>query len=379
MLPIYLQNKQQIGKVEEVLGPIQEVYFTIKCSEGIKAGSFKGFYCWALFYCISIFLFFLCVVLRLCFFVHFDRLNLCLARSSRQIFHIAQNYYRWQGSFRSLECQAGHQEEDSEEAEAEVCHALFALMLPFGFFQVGFIQFLFFESRFALLCFFLLFLSLFFVLSCLNLMCLSSVSWRFPSFLTLLPRLSLLPLFSRSIFPVFAFVYHPLNQRVFFRLLFSLLRFLCLQLPSSLITLLFFYSHPPSSFIALLLCSGWPWRICARRTRWRLPRKRSWPRRRIQRYGEREEDNWSRRGTERTRKRREEGEEGVEFRGMEKRRRRRNRRWSRWRNERRTNQEKQDFPHLFKLMLWWLSQEERDAEWIQRSESNTGRERGRER
>lgn len=39
--PMYLENKKQIGKVDEILGPINEVYFTIKPSEGVKAESFK--------------------------------------------------------------------------------------------------------------------------------------------------------------------------------------------------------------------------------------------------------------------------------------------------------------------------------------------------
>ncbi|TIB14159.1 hypothetical protein E3P92_02047 [Wallemia ichthyophaga] len=39
--PIYLQNKNQIGKVDEILGPINEVYFTIKMQEGMVATSFK--------------------------------------------------------------------------------------------------------------------------------------------------------------------------------------------------------------------------------------------------------------------------------------------------------------------------------------------------
>ncbi|CAG8495185.1 1650_t:CDS:2 [Ambispora leptoticha] len=39
--PIYLENKTQIGKVDEILGPINEVYFTIKLQEGIIASSFK--------------------------------------------------------------------------------------------------------------------------------------------------------------------------------------------------------------------------------------------------------------------------------------------------------------------------------------------------
>ncbi|KAH8819603.1 Gar1/Naf1 RNA binding region-domain-containing protein [Xylogone sp. PMI_703] len=40
--PIYLENKTPIGKVEEVLGPINQVYFTIKPAEGIQATSFKS-------------------------------------------------------------------------------------------------------------------------------------------------------------------------------------------------------------------------------------------------------------------------------------------------------------------------------------------------
>ncbi|TIC06216.1 Gar1-domain-containing protein [Wallemia mellicola] len=39
--PIYLQNKNQIGKVDEILGPINDVYFTIKMQEGIVATSFS--------------------------------------------------------------------------------------------------------------------------------------------------------------------------------------------------------------------------------------------------------------------------------------------------------------------------------------------------
>ncbi|KAK5653590.1 hypothetical protein OQA88_8852 [Cercophora sp. LCS_1] len=39
--PIYLENKTSIGKVDEILGPLNQVYFTIKPSEGIQAGSFK--------------------------------------------------------------------------------------------------------------------------------------------------------------------------------------------------------------------------------------------------------------------------------------------------------------------------------------------------
>ncbi|CCE62866.1 hypothetical protein TPHA_0D02280 [Tetrapisispora phaffii CBS 4417] len=39
--PIYLENKTQVGKVDEILGPLNEVFFTIKCSEGVQATSFK--------------------------------------------------------------------------------------------------------------------------------------------------------------------------------------------------------------------------------------------------------------------------------------------------------------------------------------------------
>ncbi|WFC95582.1 H/ACA snoRNP pseudouridylase subunit [Malassezia brasiliensis] len=40
--PIFLENKTQIGKVDEILGPINEVYFTIKTEPGIVATSFKA-------------------------------------------------------------------------------------------------------------------------------------------------------------------------------------------------------------------------------------------------------------------------------------------------------------------------------------------------
>ncbi|EPZ35168.1 Gar1-domain-containing protein [Rozella allomycis CSF55] len=38
---IYLENKTKIGHINEILGPINEVYFTIKVSEGIVATSFQ--------------------------------------------------------------------------------------------------------------------------------------------------------------------------------------------------------------------------------------------------------------------------------------------------------------------------------------------------
>ncbi|CAB08787.1 H/ACA ribonucleoprotein complex subunit gar1 [Schizosaccharomyces pombe] len=39
--PIYLENKSQIGKIDEVFGPMNQVYFTVKPSEGIVSSSFK--------------------------------------------------------------------------------------------------------------------------------------------------------------------------------------------------------------------------------------------------------------------------------------------------------------------------------------------------
>ncbi|KAL3623814.1 hypothetical protein CASFOL_032630 [Castilleja foliolosa] len=38
--PIYLQNKTQIGKVDEIFGPINESYFSVKMMEGIVATSY---------------------------------------------------------------------------------------------------------------------------------------------------------------------------------------------------------------------------------------------------------------------------------------------------------------------------------------------------
>lgn len=40
--PVYLENKTQIGKVEEVLGPISEVFFSVKPTEGVLPQSFKA-------------------------------------------------------------------------------------------------------------------------------------------------------------------------------------------------------------------------------------------------------------------------------------------------------------------------------------------------
>lgn len=38
---IYLQNKSKVGKVEEILGPVNKVYFTIKPDNGVNPTSFK--------------------------------------------------------------------------------------------------------------------------------------------------------------------------------------------------------------------------------------------------------------------------------------------------------------------------------------------------
>jgi len=39
--PIYLENKTQIGKVEEIFGPINEAMFSVKMQEGIIATSYR--------------------------------------------------------------------------------------------------------------------------------------------------------------------------------------------------------------------------------------------------------------------------------------------------------------------------------------------------
>lgn len=40
--PIFLENKTQIGKVEEIFGPINNVYFTVKMSAGVVATSYSS-------------------------------------------------------------------------------------------------------------------------------------------------------------------------------------------------------------------------------------------------------------------------------------------------------------------------------------------------
>ncbi|XP_035282897.1 H/ACA ribonucleoprotein complex subunit 1 [Anguilla rostrata] len=39
--PVYLENKQQIGKVDEIFGQLRDFYFSVKLSESMKASSFK--------------------------------------------------------------------------------------------------------------------------------------------------------------------------------------------------------------------------------------------------------------------------------------------------------------------------------------------------
>ncbi|OBZ80119.1 H/ACA ribonucleoprotein complex subunit 1, partial [Choanephora cucurbitarum] len=39
--PIYLQDKTLIGKVDEILGPLNEVFFTVKMQDGQNASQFK--------------------------------------------------------------------------------------------------------------------------------------------------------------------------------------------------------------------------------------------------------------------------------------------------------------------------------------------------
>ena len=39
---VFMENKQVIGKVDEILGPVNEMYFSVKPSEGVVAASFKS-------------------------------------------------------------------------------------------------------------------------------------------------------------------------------------------------------------------------------------------------------------------------------------------------------------------------------------------------
>jgi H/ACA ribonucleoprotein complex subunit 1 len=40
--PIYLQDKTMIGKIDEILGPLNEIFFTVKMDNGQNAKSFKA-------------------------------------------------------------------------------------------------------------------------------------------------------------------------------------------------------------------------------------------------------------------------------------------------------------------------------------------------
>merc|ERR1719315_34306 len=45
--PIYLENKQQVGKLDEIFGPIREYYVSVKLQDDVKGSSFdsgKEFY-----------------------------------------------------------------------------------------------------------------------------------------------------------------------------------------------------------------------------------------------------------------------------------------------------------------------------------------------
>lgn len=39
--PIYLQDKTMIGKIDEILGPLNEIFFTVKMQDGMSASTFK--------------------------------------------------------------------------------------------------------------------------------------------------------------------------------------------------------------------------------------------------------------------------------------------------------------------------------------------------
>ncbi|KAI9269743.1 Gar1/Naf1 RNA binding region-domain-containing protein [Helicostylum pulchrum] len=39
--PIYLQDKTLIGKIDEILGPLNEIFFTVKMESGVTATTFK--------------------------------------------------------------------------------------------------------------------------------------------------------------------------------------------------------------------------------------------------------------------------------------------------------------------------------------------------
>lgn len=39
--PIYLENKQQVGKIDEIFGNLSDYYVSVKLSENVKASSFE--------------------------------------------------------------------------------------------------------------------------------------------------------------------------------------------------------------------------------------------------------------------------------------------------------------------------------------------------
>ena len=39
--PIYLENKEQIGKIDEIFGTLRDYSVTVKCNDNIKASSFE--------------------------------------------------------------------------------------------------------------------------------------------------------------------------------------------------------------------------------------------------------------------------------------------------------------------------------------------------
>jgi len=46
--PVYLENKEKIGKVDEIFGPITDFYLSVKLDNNMKASSFekdKKFFC----------------------------------------------------------------------------------------------------------------------------------------------------------------------------------------------------------------------------------------------------------------------------------------------------------------------------------------------
>merc|ERR1712037_33141 len=46
--PVYLENKEKIGKVDEIFGPITDFYLSVKLDNNMKAESFakdKKFFC----------------------------------------------------------------------------------------------------------------------------------------------------------------------------------------------------------------------------------------------------------------------------------------------------------------------------------------------